>query len=111
MSIDLQTTLYDPIYRLLPTAFDAQITLLESGLTKELRVIDKTAGVAVGDGVQVSTVVPACDVRTSEVSAKGLVLENLKGASISFNGKTWDVIDHEMRPVGEIRLFLSEPND
>lgn len=83
-----------------------------------LKVLDKTAGIAVGDGVQVTTIRPACDMRAREFFVMHeLTREALKGASISFNGKAWGIMNHEMRPAptgeqqGEIRLFLSERDD
>lgn len=80
-------------------------------------VLDKTIGIPVGDGVQVSTITPACDMRASEFFGHGLERNDLKSATITFNGKTWGVEYHEMRPSpegersGELRLFLSERND
>lgn len=83
-----------------------------------LKVIDKTVGIPVGvGGVEISSIRPACDVRAVEFFAAGLERADIKGSSITFNGKAWDIEHHEMRPAptgeaqGEIRMFLSEQDD
>lgn len=88
------------------------------GGDNSLKVVDKTAGIPVGvGGVEVSSIRPACDVRAVEFFAAGLARSDIKGASITFNGKTWDIEHHELRPAptgeaeGEIRMFLSEQDE
>lgn len=104
---------YDTIYRRLGVAA-VLTTSGTDGDDYDVTVIDKTAGIAVGDGNEVVTIRPACDVRAVEFFAYGLGRDDLKGAAIAFNGKTWDLTHHELRPspagerAGELRLFLSE---
>ena len=102
---------YDAIYSVL--GVDASITTEGSdGKQADLTVIDKTTGEVFGDGVTVESLKPACDVRAVELSDNTIDLANLTNAAITFNGKTWTVTHHRMKPSpagnGEVRLFLSE---
>lgn len=111
--IDWQATLYGPVYSTL--SVPAQLSIGDTDQSAvTLSAIDKTAGILVGDQVGIQTIKPACDIRAKEFFATGLVRDDLSGASITFNGKTWDITHHEVRPgpegeaLGELRLFLSE---
>lgn len=104
---------YDAIYARI--GVPSTLTIDDTAMSElPLKVIDKTIGVVVGDGVGVTTIRPACDVRAAEFFGLDLERGDLSNAAISFNAKAWDVMDHEMRPAltgeaeGEIRLFLSE---
>lgn len=109
--MDYQALLYDPIYNALGVS--AQLDLGTDGIVP-LTVIDKTAGIAVGDGVEVHTIKPACDARMVELLSVGVSFDELENAPITFNGKTWTVTHHELRPSprgendGELRMFLSQ---
>lgn len=113
MSVDLSVELYDPIYELLPTAYDAVLTLLRTGETKALRVIDKTDGVEVslGGDIDMRTTKPACAVRAAELVEKGIALADLKGSRIAFNDGAWE-IDGRLEVKGEYYLTLLQvPTD
>lgn len=75
--------------------------------------IDKTAGIAVADEVEVHSVRPAAVVRMAELIANSFDKVDLDGGSITLNGKTWRIKNHMPRPspsgedVGELYLFLS----
>lgn len=112
---------YNAIYGS-PIAVDAVLTLADTAGTEiPLRAIDKTVGLAAGFGsynrngqhfsdVAVMTVRPSCMVRAADLV--DVDLAGLRDASITFNGKTWRVVDHEPEPAptgegyGEIRLIL-----
>lgn len=104
---------YDAIYARI--GVDAVLTIPGTdGGEFALRVVDKTSGIVVGGGgVEVGTVLPACDVRAVQFFGLSLNLDDMKGSEIAFNGVAWDIERHEMRPspagesAGEIRLFLS----
>lgn len=117
--VDFDTLLYDPAY----TVFgEAAVLTLKDGFPQDLLVIDKTAGSAATFGgghsrgnldfsdVGVMTVIPAAMVRASDLA--GIDLADLHLATITFNGKTWTVMDHQLAPAttgeggGEIRLIL-----
>lgn len=85
------------------------------GGTFNITVIDKIAGVELGDGVTVSSIKPAAAVRMTELSDHELTRENINdGSTITFNGKTFDVKSTAPKgsPAGEaggeVYLVLSE---
>lgn len=110
--IDFGALLYGPIYGVLSVA--ATLTLNGTdGAVLELTVVDKTAGAAVDfKGADVMTIKPAAMVRATDLA--DVDLADLRDAAITFNGKTWTVMDHEMVPAptgegeGEIRLILEK---
>lgn len=75
-----------------------------------IRAVDQTAGVVAPGPVYVHTVRPACDVRASELAARGIEVASLRGATIAFNGRTWQIEAPEEIPLpdgpGEYRLWL-----
>lgn len=112
MAVDWATH-YNRIYSALGVA--AVITL-DSDLTEApLTVIDKTSGVPFPDeGGLVNSIKPACAVRVPELTAAGITVEQVYGATIVFNGKTWNVETHRLAPAptgeaqGEVYLYLME---
>ncbi|RWC25909.1 MAG: hypothetical protein EOS27_27035 [Mesorhizobium sp.] len=126
--VDFGTLLLDPNYTVFGetavlTLDDTAGTVIDKGADGEpLQVIDKTAGAAAGFGgshsrgnldfsdVNVLTVVPAAMVRAVDLAT--IDLAELRAATITFNGKAWTIMAHEMAPVttgedcGEIRLIL-----
>ncbi len=114
MSIDWQTTLYDPIYAAVGVA--ASITPLESGIpVSGLTALDKTAGVAVTLGnIEAQSVLPAAIFRMAELIENELSEQDLDGGTVTFNGKTWKIKSHQLKPSpygemdGEVYLFLAE---
>jgi hypothetical protein len=87
-----------------------------SGLGTAITVVDKTAGVDEPTLPQspgrVPTVQPAVCVRNAELALHGLVPANVIGRTLTFNGRTWKIISHRLRPgpggedVGESFLYL-----
>lgn len=108
---DFAALLYGPIYSTLGVA--AVLDLGSDGQVT-LTVIDKTAGADVGgDGLDVHSIKPAADVRVTELNDNDLERDDLNGKAITFNGSTWTVITHLIKPgpqgetSGEIRMVLS----
>lgn len=105
--MDYQALLLDPIYDRLGVA--AELTI-GSADPVDLTVIDKTAGVNVGDQVEVQTIRPVAAVREAELDEHEIAAEDLRGGSISFNGGSWQVHSFQRKPVpegpGEIWLIL-----
>lgn len=111
MLIDYQKLLLDPIYNTLGVT--AALTLADSTVIMGLTVIDKTAGVQLGDhDAQLDTLEPACCVRHATLTTLGLVPVDLEGGSIEFNGSRWKIKAYPKRPVpsgarkGELLLIL-----
>ena len=73
--------------------------------------------IAEGGDLSVTTIAPVCAVRVVELTDKGIVLTQLKGARITFNGKSWRVENRQTRPspagemIGEVFLILTEDNN
>jgi hypothetical protein len=109
--IDYGDLLLAPLYDAFGVA--ALLAIDDSNATEfALTVIDKTAGVAVGDNIAIGTVEPGAIVRTSELTGWGLTRESLDGAMIGFSGNVWRIASHHPKPVpsgeaaGEIVLIL-----
>lgn len=82
-----------------------------------LTVIETTAGVEVsggGRGLEVVTIKPACAVRMYELAANDVGVDDLYNKTIEFNGGTWRIENHMMKPAptgrdeGEVYLILIE---
>lgn len=107
--MDYQALLYNPLYLVNSVVCDLDV----SGVHHEVRVIDKTAGVEVGDSGAVMTVEPAVVIRAAELQAKGLTAAQLHGAVADFNGGRWRVRNSRPAPSpkgeadGEYYLFLA----
>ena len=106
--MDYQALLYGPIYR----TFGVGATLALDAGAVALTVLDKTAGVTVGQAVEVQTVLPAAIVRATELAAAGVARAGLDGRQLAFNGKTWRIASWHAEPSpngeddGEVYLFL-----
>lgn len=106
--------LFDPVYRKIGVT--ATLTTA-SGIDALLLVIDKTAGVAVGDSPVIETVKPAVRVRAYEVAARNLEVSDLDDGVLTFNGGTWRIksVRPEPSPAGqlegELTLFLISADD
>src|SRR5262245_50813362 len=71
-----------------------------------ITVFDETrAKVQGGSGVEVRSVGPAASARIPELTAKGIAREAYKGATLTFNDRTWEVRSYELQgsPNGEDR--------
>ncbi|AEH88194.1 hypothetical protein [Mesorhizobium opportunistum] len=81
-----------------------------------LQAIDKTSGMAVGGGGRfasaIETVEPVAILRAPDLA--GIDLENLRGATLRFNDKDWNVRNHALKTsprgeaYGEVLLMLTE---
>jgi hypothetical protein len=103
--IDYSALLYDPVYAEL--GVDATM----NGVA--LTVIDDTRAKAqTSNGVEVRSVGPGAFARIPELTAKGIVRDAYKGATLTFNGRTWEVRSYELRgspngeDLGEVRFLL-----
>lgn len=100
---------YNAIYDALGVA--AVLTPIGLGIAADLTVIDKTTGVEVTEG-GVTTVRPACTVRSSDLAAESVAPEHLDGSAITFNGRIWRIEARMPRPAptgesgGEYLLIL-----
>lgn len=94
----------DPIYDTL--GVDVEILSNDDGsVTDPLvvfagRVIDKTAGVKVEESgaVGVYTVVPMMAVKSKDLIAQGLAVEDLLNLEVTLNGTTWIIQNHIPKP-------------
>lgn len=103
--VDYSALLYDPVYGEL--GVDATL----NGVA--ITVIDDTrAKVQTSGGVEVRSVGPGAFARIPELTAKGIAREAYKGATLIFNGRTWEVRSYELRgspngeDLGEVRFLL-----
>lgn len=104
-----------------PIAVDAVLVVACGEVPMEVRAIDKTVGLAAGFGshsrdgqhfsdMAVMTVSPHVMVKAIDLA--DVEPADLRDAEITFNGKTWRIMDHEPVPAptgegyGEIRLIL-----
>lgn len=112
--LDYQSTLYGPLYRAHGVA--ATVALYNTDETElEITVIDKTAGIPVGDSVQTQTIRAVACARVKELTDKGMAsTDELPHGHITFNGFTWTIEDFITRPSpngiadGEVWLLLTE---
>ncbi|MEK9752512.1 MAG: hypothetical protein VW338_04775 [Rhodospirillaceae bacterium] len=110
--IDYAAALLDPVYDAL--AIDATLTLAPGSPPLTVQAIDKTGGMAVGDGVSLETVRPVAAVRMAELDALGVSRAALAGAVLAINGNDWHVKDVMQKPapagehVGEFYLILMD---
>jgi hypothetical protein len=102
---------YDAFYAPLYAAFGVSAVLdLGTSGTFTLTVIDKTEGVMIeeGNNISIATVKPAAMVRMSELVSNNLTRAGLKQAPISFNGKSWVIVATQPKPnpAGDGELYL-----
>jgi hypothetical protein len=107
--IDYQGVLYNPVY----AAVAVEATLLSAaGSEFSVAVVDKTAGVALSDRMNVESIRPVARVRTAELVANGIDMADLPNGLISFNGATWRIKAYRQMPAptgemtGETMLIL-----
>jgi len=80
----------------------------------DVTAIDKTAGVVVGESVDVQTIRPGAMLRMSELASNGIAADELDDGTIELNDKTWLIKAHLLRPsptgeaTGEVLLILQE---
>jgi hypothetical protein len=111
--IDYSTNLYDPVYAVLgvPATLTADGTVGEITLT----VIDDTRPKrqAGGSGVEVSSVAPGAFARMPELIENGIAPDEFHGGVLTFNGRSWQVRNHEMHgnpngeDFGQVRFLLN----
>lgn len=56
-----------------------------------IRAIDRTSGVEFTNGAGVASVLPAADLRRSDLVALGVTLEELDGGELHLNGDMWQI--------------------
>ena len=108
--IDLDKLLYQHSARVWGAAV---VVTLEGGGVVNLTVIDRTEGVEQSrGGVEIGTVEPAAEVRTSALLGLGLARGDLVKARFALSGRSWRVVSTQgvQSPAGEVAamLFLSE---
>jgi hypothetical protein len=111
--IDYSADLYDPVYAVI--GVPATLTAAGTAGEIELTVIDDTRPKrqASGSGVEVSSVAPGAFARMPELIANGVVPEDFHGAVMTFNGRSWQVRNHEMQgnpngeDFGQVRFLLN----
>jgi hypothetical protein len=101
---------FDAIYRSL--GVDAVLTTEGTdGDGYDVRVLDKTSGIAIGEGGQVHTVAPLAAIRMRELTQHGIAVTDLDGSSLTMNGYVWRIEAHEFRPAptgkGEGQVYLT----
>lgn len=91
-------------------AFGVPATLTVGGIGRAITAIDRTAGVAVLDGVQ--TVDPSAAIRAADLAALGLTKGQLDDATLTLDGTAWRItsVQVQQSPAGasdgEYLLFL-----
>ena len=113
--LDYQALLYDVNYGQFGVTASLQTDHLE---LITITVIDKTTEQALphpaGGDEFLTTLEPKCILRGKELIDAGYTREDLDGAQIDFNGKSWRVESHMPRPAptreltGEYILLLTE---
>jgi hypothetical protein len=99
-----------------PVGRDAVFAAIASSATTPMRVVDKTSGEVVkplAGGPGIATAVPACMVRVSELTARGVTdFATLVSTEVTFSGGTWVIVNYKPAPQpggessGELRLTL-----
>lgn len=113
--MDYPTLLYDPIYDIF--GVEAKITPGVGGSPFTVTALDKTAGIAVGSGVDIQTIEPAACVRVYELTANDISRLDLDNGTIEINNVTWRIDATLPRPspsgeaIGELFLILGNQND
>jgi hypothetical protein len=102
--------LYDPIYAEL--GVPATLTVGTAGAVT-LTVIDDTRPkTQTSSGVEMRGVAPGAFARMPELIANGVVSDDFVGAVLTFNGRSWQVFNHEMsgnpngEDFGQVRFLL-----
>jgi hypothetical protein len=116
--IDYSADLYEPVYAELGVP-----ATLSAGTAGEiaLTVIDKTrrksnTTIVDSGSVETRSVGPAAHARMPELIAKGIVRDDYKGSTLTFNGRAWTVRNHELtgspngEENGEVIFFLMANN-
>lgn len=111
--LDYKSLLFTPAYTIFGA--EAVLTLADTAGTElTLTVIDKTSGVALGNNVEIGTLVPGAVLQVSDLTDAGLSADDLVEATIVFNGGTWRIASHYPKPVpsgeasGEIVMVLEK---
>src|SRR5262245_51012370 len=109
MSHDYSALLFDPAYAELGVT--ATLTTAAGDVT--ITVFDETRRkIQASAGVEVRSVEPAARARIPELTAKGIARDDYKGATLTFNGRTWTVRNWDVlgspngEDLGEVRFLL-----
>jgi len=112
--VDFNALMLDPIYAAM--GVPGVITLPDSR-TFNATVIDKSAGVEVGNNVAMPTVLPAAAIRYSEMTTLGLSPDDMIGATLTMNGFTWTITNTKKNPnvsgekLGDVFLVLNQQTE
>ena len=94
-------------------AFASELTVPATFNGVAITVFDNTrAKVQASTGVEVRSVNPSADARVSELTANGITRAVYRGATLTFNGRSWTVRSYDLQgsPNGEdfglVRFFL-----
>jgi hypothetical protein len=109
--IDYSAGLYDPVYAEIGVA--ATLTTVGTAGEVAITVIDDTRPKSqTSGGVEMRSVAPGAFARMPELVANGVVPEEFHGAVLTFNGRNWQVFNHEMggnpngEDFGQVRFLL-----
>jgi hypothetical protein len=107
--LDYSALLYDPVYAEIGVA----ATFASGALQAALTVIDDTRPKVLPAGsLEVKSVGPGAFVRIPELQANGISRDDWQDASLSFNGRSWQIRSWELRgspngeDLGEVRFLL-----
>lgn len=98
--IDFAAVLLDPIYATL--GVPATLTLTDAR-EFDITVIDKTAGVKLGENIEVATIAPCAAIRYAELQSLGMNKDDIIDGTLEFNGFTWTIrsVRPDPNPSGE----------
>jgi hypothetical protein len=114
MSVDYSIML-DPQYTI--HGVEAVLTVACGHPAKDVTVLDKSAGIALGENVEVQTMKPAACIRVAELAEHDIARADLPGGTIEFNDKVWKIeatmprVTPTGEATGELLLLLSEESD
>lgn len=115
---DYSALIYDPGYSIHGVVCEVKFkdgSTIADGVT----VLDKTSGEEVADRGDLTRqiLVPAARVRVIELTDKGVDVESMVDAVLTFNGGSWIVLSYQYMPSkfgragGEVQLLLEEHGD
>lgn|SRR5574341_251499 len=114
--VDFAALLDGPIYA--TVGVPATLALQTGDGSYSITVIDRTKGIELPHGrMEVQTVVPAAKLRMTELTGRGLAIDDLDGSRLTFNGKTWTIRSFIPAPTpqgeaaGELWLILGDETE
>ena len=109
--IDYSALLYDPIFDVLgvPATLTAGASEIALTVVDDIKPKSQTSG-----GVEMRGVAPGAFARMPELVQNGITPDEFHGAVLTFNGRSWQVFNHEMlgnpngEEFGQVRFLLKE---